>query len=197
MLIKDWTLRLLWPKEVDIQYLSTWFLLNISRIRLGYCLPVLLNALKLLHGVGLVCTELLLNSPVHITQMILVFSSTSSHLTFAISEVLWETTQTYPEEVRGGKKRIIPWMCCLVPGCSWWFTLQAISFLLLNLCEVASLTVLHCLLRHLKECSFFKLRGLAKPCLVGVKKCLVGLCQKAKVSMKLNLEVLLTYQTGF
>lgn len=82
--------------------------------------------------------------------------------------------------------------------CSWWFTHHAISFLLLNLCEVASLMVLYGLLRNLKECSFFLNRGeLAKPCLAGVKKCLVGLCQKADVSMKLNLEVLLTHQTGF
>lgn len=87
-------------------------------------------------------------------------------------------------------------MCSLVPGCSW-FTLQAVSFLLLNLCEVASVMVLFCLLRHVKECSFFKLRGMAKPCLARVKRCPVGLCQKAEFSMKLNLEVLLTYQIGF
>lgn len=82
-----------------------WFLLNISRTWPGYCFPVSLNALKLLHGVGLVCTEPLPNGPVHITWTVLVFSSTSSYLTFAVpasvSQVLWETTQTYPEELRG------------------------------------------------------------------------------------------------
>lgn len=108
-----------------MQYLGMWFLLNISRTRFGYRFP---NALKLLRRVGLVCTEPLPNSPVCITQTVLVFFSASSHLRFAIpasvSEVLRETTQTYPEEVSRGKKkrRIIPWMCSLVPGCSWWFS---------------------------------------------------------------------------
>lgn len=89
-----------------MQYLGMWFLLNISRTRLGYGFP---NALKLLRRVGLVCTELLPNSPVCITQTVLVFSSASSHLRFAIpasvSEVLRETTQTYPEEVSRGEKK--------------------------------------------------------------------------------------------
>lgn len=85
-------------------------------------------------------------------------------------------------------------MCSLVPACSWWFTLQ--TFLLLISCDVASHDFI-LPFEMLERKLLFKLRSLAKPGLSGMRKCLVGLCQKAEVPTKLNLEVLPVYQTDF
>lgn len=85
------------------------------------------------------------------------FPSSSSCLTSAISasvsRVLWEGTQVYPEEVKGEWVEKASDSLEAFP-CSWWFTLQNIFFLLFVSCEVTSLMILYCSLRHWKESYF-------------------------------------------
>lgn len=111
-LIKDWTLRLLWPKEVDMQYLGMWSLLK--KPWAGYHFSVSLNALKLLHRVGLVCTEQLLTA-LFASPEWFWFSPVplfSPHLRHSCSKVLWETAWTYPGEVRRWEKEdVFPCSC--------------------------------------------------------------------------------------
>lgn len=123
----------------------------------------------------------------------------TSAISASISRVLWEGTQVYPEEVKGERVEKASDSLEAFP-CSWLFLvvyspnhlLSPVHFLWSNFSHDFIL-----LFETLERKLLFKLRSLAKPCLSGVRKCLVGLCQKTEIPMKLNLEVLPMYQTDF